>query len=169
MMVRSPIRNLSLLLFLIFGCKERDKDKNIITSVKPFELVKLADLENKAISMHQFKGKTIFLNFWATWCKPCIAEMPSIQEAQDILQDQDVVFLLASGESAEEINSFRNANSYKFNFMRVENSEDLNIQALPTTFIFDTKGDLVFSETGTRKWDDSSNISLIIKIATKND
>lgn len=167
-MNRNQILSLSLLL-LVSGCNGRDKDKDVIASDSPFEKIKLTDLENKPISMGQYKGKTIFLNFWATWCKPCLAEMPSIQKAQELLQNEEVVFLLASSESIEEINSFRNAHNYKFNYARIENSEEINIQGLPTTFIFDPESRLVLDEMGSRKWDEKGNIDMILKIVNKNE
>ena len=157
------------LLLLVSGCSAPGKDKEVVAFDSLFEKVKLSDLENKTISMEQYRGQTVFLNIWATWCKPCLAEMPSIQKAKDILQDKEVVFLLASGESIQEINSFRKANNYQFNYTRIENSEELNIQGLPTTFIFDAKGQLVFTEMGSRKWDTKDNIDMILKIAAKNE
>lgn len=164
-MITSRIFSLSLLLLFI-GCKEVNKDKPVtILPDTTFEKVKLTDLKSNSFSLKKYAGKTIFLNFWATWCKPCLEEMPSIQKAQDILQNENVIFIMASGESAEEIEMFRNTHDYKFNYVRIENSEELNIQALPTTFIFNPDGELIFSEMGYRKWDDKTNTGLILKIA----
>lgn len=131
--------------------------------------VQLKDLGNQPINLEKYKGKTVFLNFWATWCKPCIAEMPFIQNAQQQLQNEDVVFILASAEDPTEIALFKQARGYNFNYMRVENSEALGVVALPTTFIYDAKGKLVFSEAGVRKWDDQDNIALVRNIANEND
>ena len=154
----------------LLGCKEINKDKPVpVPSGNPIDKVRLTDLENKPVDLKEYHGKTIFVNFWATWCKPCIAEMPSIEKAQDILHKEDVVFLMASSESAEEINAFRNAHNYKFKYARIENSEELNIQGLPTTFIFNAEGKLVFSEMGYRKWDEKNNIDMLIKIANNDD
>jgi len=157
------------LLFGIFGCNGGDKDKTASNTGKNLEIdkIRLKDLNEQPINLEKYKGKTVFLNFWATWCKPCIEEMPTIEKAQNILWKEDVVFLLASGESAEEIDAFRNAHDYEFNYVRIENSEELNIQTLPTTFIFGPEGKLVFSEMGYRKWDEKNNIEMIRKI--KND
>jgi thiol-disulfide isomerase/thioredoxin len=127
--------------------------------------VKLTNLSNSPIDLGQYDGKTIFINFWATWCKPCLEEMPSIQKAQGILKDENIVFLFASDETAEQIEKFKSGHDYNFNYVRVENPEELNIMALPTTFIFNPDGKLAFSEMGYRKWDDKSNIDLIINIA----
>lgn len=95
--------------------------------------------------------------------------MPFIENAQNILEKEEVIFLMASSETVEEINEFKMKNNYKFTFTRIENSEELDIQALPTTYIFNAEGNLVFSEMGSRKWDDSININMIRKIANKND
>ena len=155
------------LLFGIIGCNGEDKDKSAspVKLDRVIDKIRLKDLNEQSINLEQYKGKTLFINFWATWCKPCIEEMPSIEKAQNILRDKDVVFLLASGESVEEIEDFRVNHDYKFNYVRIENSEELNIHALPTTFIFDPEGNLVFSEMGDRKWDDKNNIDMILKIA----
>ena len=164
-------KSILALLLGISCCNEDDKEKSLSQNGKVAEIgkIRLKDLSEQPINLEKYKGKTIFLNFWATWCKPCIEEMPTIEKAQNILHNEDVVFLLASGESAEEINAFRNAHDYKFNFARIENSEELNIQTLPTTFIFNPEGELVFLETGYRKWDEKNNIEMIRRTANKND
>ena len=158
-----------VLLFGLLGCNGESKDKTVpvIRQDREFDKVKLTDLKRRPIDLKQYEGKTVFINFWATWCKPCIEEMPSIEKVQNIMKNEDLVFLLASGESAEEIDAFRNAHDYKFNYARIENSEELGIQVLPTTFIFNPEGKLVFSEAGNRKWDDKNNIDMILKIANK--
>ena len=76
---------------------------------------------------------------------------------------------MASGESLEQIQQFNTGNAYKFNYVRIENIEEMDVQALPTTFIFDRKGDLVFSEMGYRNWAEKNNIDLINKIANENE
>ena len=95
--------------------------------------------------------------------------MPSIKEAQNILQNEKIIFLMASGESPQQIEEFSKAHDYKFSFVRIENSEEMNVQALPATFIYNKVGKLVYSETGFRKWDEKNNIDLILKIAKEND
>ena len=155
----------------LLACNGGEENKSVSYSGnnRPINKISLKDLNEQIIDLGAYKGKTIFVNFWATWCKPCIAEMASIEKAQNILRKENVVFLMASSESAEEINAFQNAHNYQFKYTRIENSEDLNIQALPTTFIFNAEGKLVFSETGYRKWDEKNNIDMIIKIANKDD
>ena len=145
------------------GCKEKEKNQVVTSGKSEIDNVKLTNLNNIPLDLKQYAGKTIFINFWATWCKPCIAEMPSIEKAKNKLSNQNIVFLLASNESLQEIEDFKNSNNYTSAFVRIENMEALNIQAIPTTYIFNPEGKLVFSEMGYRNWDDSSNIQLILK------
>lgn len=158
-------------LILLLGsaaCNTADQSKPLSHNEKTqLANIRLTGLDHQVIDLGKYKGKTLFINFWATWCKPCITEMPSIANAQDILRNEEIVFLLASDESLEQIAEFRENRDFKFNYVRIENSEDLNIQALPTTFIFSPDGDLAFSEPGERKWDDTKNIDLIRKISSK--
>lgn len=127
------------------------------------------DLKGQLIHLENYKGKTVFINFWATWCKPCVEEMPSIEKAQAMMNDKEIVFLLASSESIEEIKTFSINHNYKLKYMHLENGESLNIQALPTTFIINPKGDLVFSEMGSRNWDETANVNLIKSIMKQHD
>ena len=164
------IHTLSLVLLIaIVGCREAAKEKKdtihpSASNETTINKIQLTDLKNLGIDMKQYKGKTVFVNFWATWCKPCIAEMPSIHKLQTRLKDENIIFLLASNEDINEIEGFKNDNKYTFNYTRLINMEALNIQAIPTTYIYNPDGKLVFSETGSRNWDDSASIQMILKI-----
>jgi thiol-disulfide isomerase/thioredoxin len=154
----------TVLLFGIMACDEQNKEKPRTTKETKIGLnqIELSDLSGKPVNLEQFNGKTIFINFWATWCKPCIREMPSIQKAMEILKGKNIEFFFASDESIEQIENFKSSNDYDFNYVRLENPVALNIMALPTTYIFNPEGKLVFSEIGVRQWDDKSNIELIM-------
>lgn len=153
-------------LLIATACNEVEKKPtaaNELTEIA-FEKIKLADLNGQSIDLSQYKGKTVFINFWATWCKPCIGEMPSLERLTDKLKDENIVFLFASDETIEEIEEFKNAKSYSLDFVRAENLSDLNLMVLPTTFIFDKNTKLAFSEMGAREWDNEENVALITKI-----
>jgi len=150
-----------ILLSVVLGCSgssERETNK-----------IELKELNGTAIDLSQYAGKAIFINFWATWCKPCIQEMPAIVQAQTKLNADEVVFLFASNEEPEQIEKFKKRHDYNFHYVRVENLESLHIQALPTTFILGPDGKLKFSETGFRIWDDPANIDLINKIINNHE
>lgn len=139
--------------------KDEAKNDNTIT----LESIELVELSGQEVNVKDFKDKIVFVNFWATWCKPCVQEMPSIENAQAKLKDKPVVFLLASNESVEQIQKFKSKRNINLSFVRVQNLEALNIQALPATFIFDSSGSLVFAEAGYRMWDAPENLNLITK------
>ena len=160
---------LAVIIFIgLISCNEKakNKDDQAVSTIVESETdkIKLTGLDNKPINLNQYRGQTIFINFWATWCKPCLQEMPSIKKAMEILKNENIVYLFASDEAVEQIEKFKNNHPYPFQYVKVENMEVLNIMALPTTYIFSPQGKLVFSEMGYRKWDDKSNIDLIISI-----
>jgi thiol-disulfide isomerase/thioredoxin len=124
--------------------------------------VELTELSGTAIDLSEYQGKPVFINFWATWCKPCIQEMPTIAEAQKL--HEDVIFLLASNEEPSQIEKFIKRHDYDFHYVHLKNMEALNIRALPTTFIFNPEGKLKYSETGFRVWNDPANTQLIDSI-----
>lgn len=146
-----------LSLFFGFLACSGSKDNDIAK-------VKLKELTGQSIDLAQFEGKAVFINFWATWCKPCIQEMPTIADAQEKLKNENVIFLFASNEEPDQIEKFIKKHSYNFHYVHLENMEALKIQALPTTFIFNPEGKMKFSENGFRTWDEPENIELITKI-----
>ncbi len=105
--------------------------------------------ENHTLSA--YKGKTVFLNFWATWCPPCRGEMPHIQELYEEYgsNQEDVIILgvaapnLGREGSAEEISTFLEENGYTFPVVMDEEAEVFEqyvISAFPTTFMIDANG-----------------------------
>lgn len=156
---------------LLLGCGRLKKNNGPSATESHPEIAKirLNDLMGQPILLEGYKDRTVFINFWATWCKPCIEEMASIESAQLQLSNKGIVFLLASNESAAQIKEFKDSHGYKLDFVRIDNFEEQKIQALPTTFIFNSNGSLRFSEMGSRNWNDTSNINLILKIARQHE
>ncbi|MEY4930365.1 MAG: hypothetical protein RI909_1089 [Bacteroidota bacterium] len=133
------------------------------------ENIELTNLNGEKISLADRQGKTIFINFWATWCRPCIQEMPSIAALQKQLEGKNIEFFFASDEEVEKIQKFMESRKMSLNFVRIENPESLGIEALPTTFIFDRNGNLVFSETGYKKWDEPATINMVTNLIDENE
>lgn len=158
---------LSLIIF--FSCNSNRTEQNLpgVQVESLITTVPLLKLTGEEVNWSAYKGKTVFINFWATWCGPCLKEMPSIQEAMEQLKEENIVFLFASDESAEQIERFKADNPYKFNYMRIDNVLAMNIMGLPTTMIFDATGKKVFSEMGFRNWSSKENIDLLLDINKK--
>ena len=161
-----------LLILIVFisliapACREQKMkdEKTEPTSRNEIEKVRLTNLNGEVVDLNSYKTKTVFINFWATWCKPCVEEMPTIKNAMNSFKSKNIEFLFASDETRDEIQSFEAGHVYNLNYLIAGNMEELNIMGLPTTFIFNKNGKLVFSEMGYRKWDDPANIDLIMKI-----
>lgn len=143
-------------LLIIAGCTAPSKEKAV--SLDSFQLTTLT---GEAIDMNAYAGKTVFINVWATWCKPCVQEMPTIAKAMEQLKGQNVVFLFASNEEVEEIEVFRDRRGFPFDYVQLKNLEALPIEALPATFIFTPDGKLAFGEEGFRDWSAVDNLALI--------
>jgi thiol-disulfide isomerase/thioredoxin len=104
------------------------------------------------------RGKPIILNFWATWCPPCRAEMPSIQRAHETVADEGIsVIAINVGEDAETVARFLEETPVDFPIPIDIDSEVVQsypVKGLPTTFVIDPQGRIIYSATGEREWDD---------------
>lgn len=154
---------LSFILFFV-SCNEAKENAELTDNKNEFQLdgINMATLAGEKIDWNKYKGKVVFINFWATWCGPCLKEMPSIENAMRILKGKNIEFLFASDESVDVIEKFKNDNNFPFNYVQVLNQQELNIMALPTTFIFSSDGKLAFNEPGLRYWDRKENIDLLL-------
>lgn len=127
--------------------------KENVGSVKISALdFKLKDLNGKEVSLSDFKGKKVFLNFWASWCPPCKAEMPDIEKLYEETKDSDLVILAVNlGEDKNTAKSFIENNKYNFTVL-LDSDQSIamkyNIVAIPTSFFIDKEGNIVSSIKG---------------------
>ncbi|MEO5593958.1 MAG: TlpA disulfide reductase family protein [Chitinophagaceae bacterium] len=131
------------------------KETNVNTT-KPAD-ISFTDKNGNRINTYNLKGKIIFINFWATWCPPCIAEMASINALYNKLKtDPRFVFILADADSnlAQSI-AFMDNHQYNLPVYQIAGpiSADLFSGSLPTTLIIDTKGNLVQRHEGIANYD----------------
>lgn len=106
----------------------------------------------QTINTGDLRGSVIFINFWATWCPPCIAEMGSIQALYDDLKNNSrVVFILADADNNPELAAaFMQKRGYSLPVYQLSSSmsDNLFTGTLPTTIIIDSKGQLVQKHEG---------------------
>lgn len=141
------------ILFLIFGSFVSCQPKESFLSK-----IKLTDLKGETLKTDQFNNKILILNLWATWCSPCIKEMPDLVKMQAELPD-DFVLLLASDESLEKIQQFIDRRPFDLSFAQIQTSlETLGVYSLPTTFVIGKDGQLLETLVGARKWDSPEQI-----------
>jgi len=111
----------------------------------------LINSKGEKVSMDQFKGKVIFLNVWATWCPPCIAEMPGINKLFNVVKDEDVVFLMISiDQDFEKAKRFNEKKGFDFEIYKLDGGipEMYYTESIPTTFVISAKGELALRHEG---------------------
>jgi peroxiredoxin len=121
--------------------------------------------DGETYRLSQWRGQPVIVNFWATWCPPCRAEMPSMQRAWEQLQNEGVQLIAINvGEGAGEIQAFLEQAPVTFPLpmdadMRV--SQTWPMTGLPTTFVVDATGRLAYKAQGEREWDDPALLDLV--------
>lgn len=134
-------------------------EEDIMELAPPAPDFTLIDQYGNTHTLSDYKGKTVFLNFWATWCPPCRAEMPEIQEIYEEYggNESDVIILgIASPNygregSAEDIAAFLEDNGYSYPVVMDEDglsAYDYGVSAYPTTFMIDKEGNVFGYVTG---------------------
>lgn len=109
------------------------------------------DGEGKTIDISKQKGKVLFINFWATWCPPCIAEMPSIAKLKSEIGDKDILFLMVDVDNKyKKSKEFMDKHKYNLPVYSPAGSipSDLLSGAIPTTVIVDKEGRVVGRHEG---------------------
>ena len=126
-----------------------------------FEKLDLKDLSGNDITLDDIEGKLAFINLWATYCKPCLKEMPSIERAKTILEKEGYVFIAVSDEEQSKIQKFVDRFDYSFQFAQYElGIGGLGVYALPASYIVNDKGEMLYKHVGAKEWDEEENIKL---------
>ncbi|WP_044238290.1 TlpA family protein disulfide reductase [Flexithrix dorotheae] len=132
---------------------------------------RLADLEGNELSLEELKGKIVFMNFWATWCPPCIAEMPSIQELYDNTADSNIIFLMISTDEDEtKIRKFIEKKGYTFPVYRPASvrPEVYSSNSIPTTFVISLDGKIVYKNVGIANYNSDSFKKLLSNLTKES-
>jgi peroxiredoxin len=164
-----------VLMFIVAGCKKKENGQQQQTEVKseekstspsvvealpspkskPAPSFTLQDLNGNTVSLSDFKGKVIILDFWATWCPPCVKEVPHFVELYEQYKDREfvIVGISVDREGVGVVKSF--VQKYKVNYPilmtdgRVEKAYG-DITSIPTTFVIDSEGNIRRSYIGYR-------------------
>lgn len=158
------------------GCKgkqapESSIDNKYVTSlqisradmIKPPDFT-LPTLDGKDVSLSDYRGKIVFLNFWATWCPPCKRETPSMEQLYQKFKDQDFVMLAVDlKENKETVEKFMTANKLTFPVLldtkgRVGNA--YVVIKIPTTYLIGRKGEVLGKIEGGRDWANEDSFNL---------
>lgn len=155
---------ISLVLLTAMGPKSPAPDKNQSTS--PFEVeglinakapdFTLRDMQGKAITLSSLRGKVVVLNFWATWCPPCKAEMPSLNRLYRDLKARGLEIIAVSSDSASSyVKDYLAKTPLDFTIVHDETkavTKQYKVFSMPTTFLIDRNGIVVEKFFGEYDW-----------------
>ncbi len=133
----------------------------------------LPGFEGKKVSLTDFKGKVVLLNIWATWCAPCVAEMPSMEKLYQELKGEDFELLAISVDEsgAEAVKPFMDKHKLGFPVLLDTMGEIKNLYqatGIPESFIIDKDGIIVEKIIGPRDWAASGAIRYFRNIIQLN-
>lgn len=133
----------------------------------------LPDSKGNILKLSDYRGKVVFVNFWATWCKPCEEEIPSMQVMYDTLKrDYNNFELLAISIDTSEISEvIAFTNKYEVTFpilhdKRGQVKENYKTTGVPETFIIDQNGIIAEKVLGQRNWHNQESITTILNLLT---
>lgn len=166
-------------LLLVTACNNADKETGIAeasteTSTpapaesKPASMPSFAMMNSRSetVNLESFKGKKVLVNLWATWCGPCRAEIPSIQQlVAKTNPDKVAIVMLSLDDDFETAKDF--ASKTKMNLPVYFPAGQLpilfTVEAIPTTFIFNEKGELIHRQVGADNYDSPAYIEMLNK------
>ena len=147
--------------FLLLGCNQTTSNNKDLSDLESLQLkTSFVDLNENNLDLSAYKEGKIVVSYWASWCAPCIKEMPGIKIAEEILEEYGYTFLLVSDETVSTISEFKNEWNFDFNFLKSSKSfETLGVYAMPTSYIFDENGEIIETIVGAIKWDSEEMIN----------
>ncbi|WP_186758487.1 TlpA family protein disulfide reductase [Echinicola salinicaeni] len=143
-----------------------DKEEKLIQDFN--YAAQFKDLNGNPVNMESLRGKTVFINLWATWCPPCRAEMPHIASLHEKLKDEkNIAFLMVSlDQEIEKAKKFIEDKS--FNFPVVHASYGLNSsfkhESIPTTMVISPEGKMVFRHEGMSNFDNEEFRNFLLSL-----
>ena len=135
--------------------------------LKPVPAVRFTDASGRVMTLEDFRGRVVVLNLWATWCTPCVAEMPTLDRLQQQLGEEDAIVLALSidrggQEAVKEFYEKTGVSHLKvFVDPTMRAQSDLGILGLPTTLIIDREGRERGRLVGPAEWDDAAAVDLV--------
>ena len=108
------------------------------------------DTQGETQSLARYKGRWVLLNLWATWCSPCLAEMPALETLSKSRKDLIVLGLAIDGQSEARVKEFAEKLHVTYPVIAgtAESAKPFKTRGYPTSFLFDTAGNRVFAKEG---------------------
>lgn len=130
----------------------REENKGESNNTRADYNLRLINSKGEQVNLEQFRGKVVFLNIWATWCPPCVAEMPGINKLfNELKDDNDIVFLMLSvDDDFSKAKRFKEKKGFDFEVFEAVGRvpQMYQSQSIPTTYVINSKGELVLTHKG---------------------
>ena len=155
------IKGVSLITTRIFSMEIEEEAQLLIGDYN----WQLRSLDGDKVNYSDFKGQVIVVNFWATWCPPCVAEMPSFQKLYNAYGDK-IVFLFVANDEPDRVSDFITDKNYELPvyYQETKVPDEMNSNSLPTTYIVDATGHIVASKVGAADWNSNKVRKLLDKL-----
>lgn len=146
------------IFILLMSCSDNNNHPMTKLDKKVSANFNLQKIDGTFVMLEELRGSYILVNFWATWCKPCVREIPSLNNLSKIYSKNDnfKVIAINIGQKKDIVNNFlQKIGGVDFLILLDEemNLPEWDVQAIPTTFIVDKEGFIIFSAQGEREWD----------------
>jgi len=129
----------------------------------------LQDLDEQPVKFTRYQGKTVFLNIWATWCPPCVREMPSIARLAENprIKAKNIEFVCVStDDSVETVRRYVSDKGWPMTVLHSQSLPPIFLtDGIPATFIIAPSGKIVATEIGANDWDSPDVVALLEKTA----
>ncbi len=131
----------------------------------PTPALKARDMGGAPKTLADYRGKVVLLNFWASWCPPCLREMPSMDRLRVKMEGRPLeIVALASAEGPEDVKAFLAKMKLGFPIWLDSDGSHTKLWkvfALPTSFLLDAKGRVRYVLTGPTEWDEGEALKII--------
>ena len=113
----------------------------------------LESREGNMLDFSELRGQVVLINYWATWCPPCVAEMPDLYELYNAYKD-NIIFLFIAKDERKKVDQFLDKHQYDLPvyYLTGRSPEQMQSRSLPTTFIISKEGRIVVDEKGAANW-----------------
>lgn len=145
----------------------RQKEQRLTEVDRTLPSFSLPALDESVWTAESLKGKPWVINFWATWCPPCIEEIPSMNAAYEVLEPQGIGMLaINAGEGTEAVQEFLDKITIDFpNVLGDANTlPNWSVKALPTTIVVNAEGKVIYEALGPREWDDEALLQQVVDL-----
>lgn len=161
---RVAVAATAILLFAGSGEGQAERPEALGADAYRWQLV---GLRGDTTSLGAWRGKVVVLNLWATWCRVCITELPSLMALRDSLRGTDAVVLAVSAESAERVRGFvaKRRIDLPVYLEWSPMPKSLGVLALPTTLVIDREGRIVLRHQGLADWGRPEIVEFVREVA----